>query len=218
MIKPLRYALFVFVLMVLVARQQPSRAAVMTFPGLSAIRVTEYSGGPIPHLFLPTSPQMTTQLAFLNGVSNDFQGVPTEVYDVFYSDANGTFNLNGNYVTIEGRFAGQNGGGGLNIAAVDLLLGPTPFTVCRADILASAVGLGGNYIVGSEALAVDADAPLPVTFTTMGNTAGTSARMRVTVGWTKIIPEPASAALFAPAVAAFLPLVRRALAARKAAC
>src|SRR4029079_16666873 len=93
-----------------------SNAAVMTTPGLMLINVTEVSGIPSPHFFAPASSQMTTQLGALNAVNNDFQGVPTEVYDVFYSNANGTVNPNGNYVTIEGRYAGTNGGGGMNIA------------------------------------------------------------------------------------------------------
>lgn len=176
---------------VFVAVPRFAQAAVMTFPGLTAIRFTEVSGIGLPHFFLPASPQMTNQLGVLNVVNNDFTGAPTEVYDVFYSDANGALNVNGNYVTIEARFAGQ-AGGGLNIAAVDLLLGPAPFMICRADILASFVGLGSNYVPGSELLAVDPDGVIPSTFSVMGNTAGVTGRMRVTVGWTKIVPEPSS--------------------------
>lgn len=200
MMKSLASCVLIAVAVLAIAR--PAPAGVMTFPGLSAIRFTEYSGGPISHIFLPNSVQMMNQLAFLNPANRDFAGVPVESYDVFYSNANGTFNVNGNYVTIEARFPGQQGGG-LNIAAVDLLLGPAPFTVCRADVLASSVGLGANYIAGSEALAVDPDLPLPVTFTTMGNTAGSpSNRLRVTVGWKKIIPEPATVTLATGCLAA----------------
>jgi hypothetical protein len=183
--------------------QSPAGASVIGFPGLTAVRFWEFSGGPNIHTFAPAGPVMTTQLGVLNVVNNDFTGAPAEVYDVFYSDANGNFNLNGNFVTVEARFPGQ-GGGGLNIGAVDLLLGPAPFMVCRADILASWVGMGANYIAGSEVLAADA---APATFTTMGNTAGVPGRLRVTVGWTKI-PEPASAALMLFGVAA-IGIVRR---------
>jgi len=169
-----------------------AQAGVMTYPGLTAVRITEVSGGPFPHFFLPASPQITNQLATLNAVSNDFTGAPTEVFDVFYSDAVGNVNINGNYVTIEARFAGQ-AGGGLNVAAVDLLVGAS---IVRADVLASFVGIGTNYVAGSELLAVDPDGVVPSTFSVMGNTAGVPGRMRVTVGWKGIqAPEPASLAL-----------------------
>jgi hypothetical protein len=190
-----RVSAFAVLVTVFVACPRLAQAGVMTFPGLTAIRFTEVSGVALPHFYLPASPQMTNQLGVLNVVNNDFTGAPTEVYDVFYSDANGALNVNGNYVTIEARFAGQ-AGGGLNIAAVDLLLGPAPFMICRADILASFVGLGSNYVAGSELLAVDPDGVIPSTFSVMGNTAGVPGRMRVTVGWTKIqVPEPSGVAL-----------------------
>ena len=129
-------------------------------------------------------------------MSNDFVGVPNEYYDVFYSNANGSFNVNGNYVTVEARYDNASGGGGLNIGAVDLVIGST---AVRADVLTSWVGLGTNYIAGSELLSVDpADVtPVPTTFTTMGNTAGVPGRMRVTVTWSKLVPEPTSCVLMA---------------------
>lgn len=170
------------------------QAAVMTYPGLTAIQITEVSGVALPIFFFPNSPQLTTQLATLNSGSNDYAGAPTEYYDFFYSDANGNLNPNGDYLTAEAVFSGQ-AGGGLNIAAVDLLLGPAPYMVCRADILASFVGMGSNYVPGSESLAVDPDGAIPSTYTVMGNTAGVPGRLRVTVGWTKIVPEPTSAVL-----------------------
>jgi len=182
----------VVALFTVLAVQPTIHASVMSFPGLSGIRFSEISGFTLQHYFLPNSPAMTSQLATLDAASNDFLGVPNEFYDVFYSDANGSFNLSGSYVTVEAKFDGQ-GGGGLNLAAVDLLLGPAPYVVCRADILASFVGMGSNYIPGSELLAVDPDSPIPTTATVMGNTAGVPGRLRVTVGWTKLqVPEPST--------------------------
>ena len=186
------------------AAASTSSAAVKTYPGLFGIRITEISGGPNFIPFLPNLPPLNTQLATLSPSSNDFIGAPSEFYDFFYSNANGTFNPNGNYLTAEAVFSGQ-GGGGLNIAAVDMLLGtPQNFTVCRADILASWVGMGTNYVSGSEALAVDPDLPIASTFSVMGNTAGVPGRLRVTVGWTKVLmnsPEPSGACLMGAALA-----------------
>jgi hypothetical protein len=178
-------------------------AAVQTYPGLIGIRIWETSGTTNPIFYLPNAPQVLAQLpGVLNGGNRDFVGAPAEFYDVFYSDANGNPNPLGDYFTTEARFNGQLGGG-LNLAAVDMLLGnaSNPM-VCRADILSSWVGLGTNYLSGSEVLAVDPDLPTPATFTTMGNTAGTTQRLRVTVGWKKVlVPEPASAALTLGAIA-----------------
>ncbi len=187
-----------------------SQAAVQTYPGLIGIRIWETSGTTNPVFYLPNAPQITAQLpGVLNGGNRDFVGAPNEFYDVFYSDAAGNPNPLGNYLTTEARFNGQLGGG-LNLAAVDMLLGnaSNPM-VCRADILSSWVGLGANYLGGTEVFSVDPDLPIPATFTTMGNTAGTTQRLRVTVGWTKVnIPEPASAVLTLGAIAG-LTLIRK---------
>lgn len=178
-------------------------AAVQTYPGLIGIRIWETSGTTNPIFYLPNAPQVLAQLpGVLNGGNRDFVGAPAEFYDVFYSDANGNPNPLGDYFTTEARFNGQLGGG-LNLAAVDLLLGnaSNPM-VCRADILSSWVGLGTNYLSGTEVFAVDPDLPIPATFTTMGNTAGTTQRLRVTVGWKKVlVPEPASVVVVIGAVA-----------------
>jgi hypothetical protein len=173
-----------------------AQAGIITTPGLTAIAFWEFSGPAVPKFVSSVGPKITTQLGALNGVSNDFVGVPNEYYDVFYSNANGTFNVNGNYVTVEARYESPTGGGGLNIGAVDLVIGST---AVRADVLTSWVGLGSNYIAGSEVLSVDpADVtPVPTTFTTMGNTAGVNGRMRVTVTWSKLVPEPTSCVLMA---------------------
>ncbi len=186
-------------------------AAVQTYPGLIGVRIWETSGPTTPIFYLPNAPQLNAQLAgLLSPTNRDFVGAPVEFYDVFYSDANGTFNANGDYLSVEARFPNGNAGGGLNLAAVDLLLGnaSNPM-ICRADILSSFVGLGPNYLSGTEVLAVDPDLPTPATFTTMGSTGNTANRLRVTVGWKKVlVPEPASVALTLGAVAG-LALVRR---------
>ncbi len=196
-----------------------SRAAVSAFPGLLGIRIWEFSGGPVLHSYLPLAPQLLNQLPVLNGLNNDFLGTPAEPYDVFYSNANGTANPLGDYLTVEARYPFPNVGGGLNLGAVDMVLGPaTNPMICRADILASFVGSGPNYIPGSELNAVDPfDTTLiPATATTMGSTANTTARMRVTVGWKKI-PEPASVGLSIIAAAMLALMARRRAGGRRSA-
>jgi hypothetical protein len=181
-------------LTLMLATSGAAQAALISTPGLTFFTFWELSGTPSPKFALGASPQMTTQLGALNGSSNDFTGVPSEWYDVFYSDANGAFNVNGNYVTVEARYDNASGGGGLNIGGVDMVIGSTPI---RADVLTSWVGLGSNYIAGSEALVVDPSdvGPVPATYTTMGNTANSNGRLRLTVTWSKLVPEPGSCVL-----------------------
>jgi hypothetical protein len=144
---------------------------------------------------------MTTKLGVgvLGPNNNDFSQLPVENYDVFYSDANGAFNVNGNYVTVEAVYPNAAGGGGLNLGAVDLIFGSSTL---RADVLASFVGLGPNFLPGSVVNAVDADTPTPSTITTMGSTiVPPVAHLRVTVTWSKLsVPEPSSCVLLITSV------------------
>jgi hypothetical protein len=172
----------------------PAPAAIISTPGLQSITFIEGSGVPSPWTFGNISSQMTTRLGNpLGGSSNfDFTGLPNEYYDVFYSDANGAFNLFGDFITIEARYPTTTGGGGLNISSVALnfLSGPSQV----ANVLASFVGLGTNFLPASVGNAVDGN---PNTFTAMGNT-GTSEtdRLRVTVGFrATALPEPGTLAL-----------------------
>ncbi|MCG8449398.1 MAG: PEP-CTERM sorting domain-containing protein [Pirellulales bacterium] len=167
----------------------------MNFPLLTSVTVWEKTGTTTGYSFNPAGPELTAQLGV--GVlgpggppNNDISSLPNEQYDVFYSDAAGNFNINGDYITVEAVYTNPSGGGGLNLGAVDLVL--SNGLICRADVLASFVGLGPNYVAGSELLAVDADTPTPTTFTAMGSTVTPPTQhLRVTVGWTKIIiPEP----------------------------
>ena len=183
-----------------------AQAAIITTPGLTTVRVWETTGPTTPYDFAFNGPQMTTQLGVgvLGPNMNDFSPLSVENYDVFYSDANGSVNLNGDYVTVEAVYSNSSGGGGLNLAAVDLLIGST---TQRADILASSVGLGPNFLPASVTNAVDADSPLPATFTSMGSTVTPPAQhLRVTVGWSRI-PEPSSGVLAILSLVAFV--VRR---------
>ena len=176
-----------------------SSASVMSTPGLSNIVVWEKTGTTTPYNFTPNGTDITNQLGVgvLGPANYDFKSLPNEAYDVFYSDASGKFDLNGNYLTIEAIYINPASGGGLNVGAVDLIINNQ---ICRADILASYLGLGPNYIPGTETFATDFDTPVPNTFTVMGSTKmPPSQHLRITVGWTKI-PEPSSIALTSLAI------------------
>jgi hypothetical protein len=184
------------VLLAAALANESAQAAIITTPGLTTVRVWEVTGGPSQYNFPSAGAAMTTQLGVgtLSAGTNDFSGLANENYDVFYSDANGAFNVNGNYVTVEAIYPNSNGGGGLNLAAVDLVIGSGTL---RADVLSSWVGLGPNFVPGSVLNSVDADTPVPTTITTMGSTVvPPAAHLRVTVTWSKLgIPEPSSCML-----------------------
>lgn len=123
----------------------------------------------------------------LGGSNRDFLGLTNEFYDVFYSDANGDPNIDGECLTVEAEFDSPTGGGGLNIAEVQLNFvdGSTSF-MCE---LASAVYLGLNAIPGSAQLAVDGNLS---TATVMGNTSGqpVGTRLRITLCSPCSVGEP----------------------------
>jgi hypothetical protein len=198
---------FILIATAAIAVASPAPAAIISTPGLTQVRVWESTGPMTAYNFAFNGPQMTTQLAVgtLGPSTNDFSPLANENYDVYYSDANGNFNINGNYVSVAAVYPPPlPSGGGLNLGAVDLIIGGLPV---RADTLASWVGLGNNYIAGSEVLAVDADNfPLaPATATTMGSTIVPPAQhLRVTVTWSRLVPEPSTVLLIAIGLVAIL--------------
>lgn len=156
--------------------------AVRLIPNLTSITFYERTGGlaPTPFTFAVNSPQLTTRLSDpLDASNHDIAGAATEFYDVFYSDADGTFNPNGQFLTIEGVFLlGLPEGGGLNLAEISLNFTSAPPEF--GSFVASFVALGDNAIPGDVPNAIDGNLQ---THTTMGNTIGQTQRLRVTLGF-----------------------------------
>lgn len=161
-------------------------APIPQIPNLESITFWEKTGGtePNPFTFGVNSSELTTRLSDPLGFGNyDFTGVQSppyiEAYDVFYSDADGSFNVDGSFVTIEAVWNRQSpAGGGLNIAEVELNF--TDGSTQGANSVESFVALGDNAYPGTVEYAVDGNL---LTHTTMGNTIGQSQRLRVTVGF-----------------------------------
>ena len=176
-----------------------TQAALINTPGLKTVRIWESTGPFIAYDFLKLNPRLFQQLGVGTlgpNPNNDFSPLVDENYDVFYSDASGNLDPNGDCVTVEAVFPhALPSGGGLNLGAVDLVFNNN--TTLRADVLASWVSLGNNYILGSEVFAVDADTPIPSTDTTMGSTTiPPTQHLRVTVCWSMLpVPEPSTVAL-----------------------
>jgi hypothetical protein len=185
---------FIATLFLSMALSAPAHAvAVRLIPNLTSITFYERTGGgaPTPFTFPINSPQLTTRLSDpLDASNHDIPGAATEFYDVFYSNADGTFNLNGQYLTIEGVFLqGLPEGGGLNLAEISLNFASAPPEF--GSFVASFVALGDNAIPGDVVRAIDGDLQ---THTTMGNTVGQTQRLRVTLGFQSASQPSAPAA------------------------
>ncbi len=164
-----------------VTYQDCDRLPIRDLPKLTSITFWESSSAsPTSPTFLVDAAQLTTKLSgTLSSANSDFAGVPgSELYDVFYSDWDGTPNPNGQFVTIEAVWpVGAPSGGGLNIGRVDF-----NGTGKSASSVASFVALGNNALPAEVGKAVDVD-PNVLTDTTMGNTIGQTQRLRITVGF-----------------------------------
>jgi gliding motility-associated-like protein len=156
-----------------------AQVPLIDFPDLTSITFHEQTGFIIPHTYNVNDNALTTQLpGQLNAGNMDFEGsAGWEFYDVFYSDADGTFNINGGYVSIECRFDLSNTGGALNINEVEFHFGSGFSTFGR--YVPSYVSNGATYEPGSEQWTADCNL---ATHSTMGNTENTTIRLRVTIG------------------------------------
>ncbi len=176
---------------------------VRDIPNLTSITFWERSGGTAPTAFTfgINTPQLTTRLSEPLSTSNsDFSGVPgTEFYDVYYSDVDGTFNLDGEFLTISSIFnTTLPAGGGLNLAEIGLNFAgePTEF----GNFVASFIALGDNALPASVENAIDGDL---LTHTTMGNTVGQTERLSLTLGFLSSSgPVPTSV----PELSSYIPL------------
>ena len=191
-------------------------AAVRTLADLESITFYERTGGtePTAYTFLKDGLELTTMLADpLSLTNNDISGASTEYYDVFYSDFDGSFNLDGEFLTISGVFQQVfPAGGGLNLAEIALNFSSGP--VEYGNYVASFFAAGDNAYPGTVGNAIDGNL---LTHTAMGNTSSSDQRLRVTLGFLSSsgpppvsnVPVPAAVWLFGTALAGFVGISRR---------
>ena len=155
---------------------------VKDLPGLVSITFHERTGGdaPTPYEFTIAGPELTTKLPDpMSDTSRDIPGAPSEYYDVFYSDEDGNFQLDGSYLTISGVYVNPlPAGGGLNLAEIGLNSSDT--NTEYGNYVASFVALGDNAVPADVGNCIDSDLQ---THTTMGNTIGSNERLRLTLGF-----------------------------------
>lgn len=166
------------------AAASSASAGIVDIPGLQSITVWERTGGsgPTPNTFGRVASQLFTRAGVLNGGSADFIGTSTEFYDVYYSDADGTPNPAGNWLTIDCVYEHPLGGG-CNIADVQLnfFTGPSEFASVVTNIRSGGIGA----FPSSAPFAVDGDL---LTHTTLG-TGGNASRLGITVSFASV-PAP----------------------------
>jgi len=155
---------------------------VKDLPNLVSITFHERTGGdaPTPYEFTVAGPELTSKLPDpMSDTSRDIPGAPSEYYDVYYSDGDGNFQLDGSYLTISGVYVYPlPAGGGLNLAEIGLNYSDT--NTEYGNYVASFVALGDNAVPADVNNCIDSDLQ---THTTMGNTVGASERLRLTLGF-----------------------------------
>jgi hypothetical protein len=174
-----------------------SGAPIRTLPDLVSVTFYEQTFGRSAVVYAPNDAKITARLANpLSDSNRDFSFFTTENYDVFYSDANGVFNLDGAFLTIEGVLTASSGG--MNINEVELTFGGSSPHTQFGDFVASFV-YGSNCgfcIPGSEANAVDHNLG---TFPRFGatNPNNPNERFRLTIGFNDIsqVPETSTVVL-----------------------
>ena len=185
-----------FLLAASVLASPANAGSIESLAGLQKIRVYEATATTLYADFALSDARLTTRLAgsALTAASRDFGFFAgDENYDLFLSNADGTLNTHGSYLTIEGNCGVPYNCFNINAVALVKTGGVLEF----ANTLAGAVyGRPGSYSPGSALSAVDNSLN---TFTGMGDTIGmgADARMRITVGFasTPPVPEPESWAL-----------------------
>ncbi len=169
---------------------------IVDFQGVNAYEST-YSIPHAPDFFGVGDGRLTAVLAgsALNGSSRDFGHFPgDENYDIYFSNADGTLNANGSYITIDGNcFVAYNC---FNINEVSLVVnGSEQFAT---SVVRSIYGRAGSFTPGSHVNAADGNM---FSFTQLGDTIGLGdeARMSITLEFANVpsIPEPQTTVLLA---------------------
>lgn len=185
--KSIEYAaICAFVLLLLVSHNSAA-LPIRDVPDLMSVTFWERTGGsqPTAFIFLFDSMELVERRADpLSPSNNDFSGAFFENYDIYYSDEDGTFNADGEYITIDAVWnQSLPSGGGHNIAEVGLNFNSSPTEL--GEFVSSFLLLGDNASPGSVDNSVDGDLQ---THTRMGNTVGQTQRLRVTIGFASSVP------------------------------
>ncbi len=175
---------------------------IRSLPNLQGLSIFEASGVITFFNMTPNGSVVTTRrndrLSFSN---SDFQSNASEFYDFFYSDADGTFNIDGAFLSITAIFDNPTDSG-LNISRARLNF--TDNSTEFASVVSSFVALGSFPFPSTVDRALG-DTPGTTTF--LGDTFGQpdNVRLRLTLGFestaVQVVPVPAALPLFGSALA-----------------
>jgi hypothetical protein len=157
-------------------------------PGLESITFWEITSETTAFTLDAAGSSLTTRRSDPLGDGNrDFKGTKREFYDVYFSDAEGVFDLAGEFVTVTASFdEGNQVGGGLNLGEVRLNFesGAGEF----GGFVTTYARFGSN---GAEPGTAATDGDLD-THTALGNTSGRSERLSLTIGFRSTVELPAA--------------------------
>lgn len=163
------------------------------FEGVTAWEATYYPAQPEATFFAATDARLLAALpgAALSQAGRDFGTFAgNENYDIYLSNADGTLNANGAFVTIDGNCdVAYNC---FNVSEVALKInGSHEFA---SGVVRAVYGRAGSFTAGSAALAADGNL---LSYTQLGDTIDhyPDARMSLTLSFASAVPEPTSYAL-----------------------
>ena len=174
-----------------------ARADILTQPNLVGITIHEATNGVHAYSFAPSDPVVTQRLFALSGLTNDFNTTAhangrAEFFDVYVSDALGNLDPSGNYITIRCVYE-ETLFQGANIAQVELNFNINNLRFdLPADFVASYT-LPPNANLSTVPWIVDGST---ASYADLGDTL-TGPEIRITVGWSGLIPSPGASALLA---------------------
>lgn len=175
----------------------PVAAAPLRLANVSYFSIYERTTVTTEYQFAANSTEVTQKLNTIYNQTPDFTSPAFERFDVYYSDANGNFDIDGAYLTLDCIYDGP--GTGCNIAEVVINSTGNAGPVDASSILRLVSSTG--YVSGSELLAIDGDTN---TAASLGNSEGTI--MSMTFGFNTAggseVPEPSTYALMTAGLAA----------------